>query len=148
MITKTYMDEKNRLFLTPVQHQIKEDMSMFRDKGFQKRAPLEEGQELDVTIEAVGEKGDGIAKSKGFVIFVPGVRQGDQVRVRITKVLRNFSFGEVVGNAADSKPSKKQKAGKSSDEEPKEEFSENEKDEDFGDDQNKDEENFDDEERE
>lgn len=73
---------------------------MFRDKGFRKSAPLEEGQELDVTIEAVGEKGDGIAKSKGFVIFVPGVKQGDQVRVRVTKVLRNFSFGEVVGAAS------------------------------------------------
>ena len=75
---------------------------MFRDQGFRKSSPLEEGQEIDVTIEAVGEKGDGIAKSKGFVIFIPGVKQGDHVRVRITKVLRNFSFGEVVGKATGS----------------------------------------------
>jgi len=73
---------------------------MFRDKGFRKVAPIEEGEELDVTIEAVGEKGDGIAKAKGFVIFVPGAKEGEHVRVRVTKVLRNFSFGEIVGAAS------------------------------------------------
>ncbi|MBI2129647.1 TRAM domain-containing protein, partial [Candidatus Woesearchaeota archaeon] len=36
-------------------------------------APVKVGDELDVKIEAVGEKGDGIAKKNGFVLFVPGV---------------------------------------------------------------------------
>jgi predicted RNA-binding protein with TRAM domain len=54
---------------------------------------------LDVKIEAVGQKGDGIAKEKGFVLFIPGVKQGDEVRVRVTKVLRNVGFAEVVGKA-------------------------------------------------
>ncbi|PIN78502.1 deoxyribonuclease, partial [Candidatus Woesearchaeota archaeon CG10_big_fil_rev_8_21_14_0_10_34_8] len=35
-------------------------------------APVQVGEELDVTIEAVGEKGDGVAKKNGFVLFVPG----------------------------------------------------------------------------
>ena len=39
--------------------------------GRQSFAPVREGEELDVKIEAVGEKGDGIAKVKGFVLFVP-----------------------------------------------------------------------------
>ena len=126
---------------------------MFRDKGFRKSAPLEEGQELDVTIEAVGEKGDGIAKSKGFVIFVPGVKQGDQVKVRITKVLRNFSFGEVVGSAAatpSGKASKKKKGEEPADEdEPREEFSEENKNgDDFGDEDENSEEDVSSEERE
>lgn len=111
---------------------------MFRDKGFRKSAPLEEGQELDVTIEAVGEKGDGIAKSKGFVIFVPGVKQGDNVKVRVTKVLRNFSFGEVVG-AATAAPEGKApaKKRKSSDEESSEGSGEESGDKDeFGGDDN------------
>lgn len=48
-------------------------------------------------IEAVGEKGDGIAKKNGFVLFVPGVKEGDEVKIRITKVLRKVGFAEVVG---------------------------------------------------
>ncbi|HLC56532.1 MAG TPA: TRAM domain-containing protein [Candidatus Nanoarchaeia archaeon] len=60
-------------------------------------APVNVGQEIDVKIEAVGEKGDGIAKIKGFVIFVPNVKAGDEVKIKITKVLRKVGFGEVVG---------------------------------------------------
>ena len=67
-----------------------------RGGGF---APVRVGEEIDVNIEAVGEKGDGVAKKKGFVIFVPGVQQGDNVRIRITKVFRKMAFGEVVGEA-------------------------------------------------
>ena len=37
-------------------------------------APVRVGEEVDVKIEAVGEKGDGIARVKGFVLFVPGVK--------------------------------------------------------------------------
>ena len=64
------------------------------DGGF---APVKVGEELEVSIEAVGEKGDGIAKKNGFVIFVPGVKAGDKVRIRITKVLRKVGFAEVAG---------------------------------------------------
>jgi len=56
--------------------------------------PVREGDELDVEIEAIGTKGDGIAKQDGFVIFVPNTDKGDKVRVKITKVLRNVSFAE------------------------------------------------------
>ncbi len=64
--------------------------------GEQRFAPVKEGEVYDVTIEAVGEKGDGIAKIKGFVIFVPNVKQGDQVKIKIGRVLRKVAFGEVV----------------------------------------------------
>jgi predicted RNA-binding protein with TRAM domain len=37
--------------------------------------PVQEGEEYDVVIEAVGEKGDGIAKVKNFVLFVPGTKK-------------------------------------------------------------------------
>lgn len=59
-------------------------------------APVEEGDELEVTIEGIGDKGDGIAKVDGFVLFVPGTRQGDKVKVKVTKVLKNMGFAEVV----------------------------------------------------
>jgi len=60
-------------------------------------APVREGEELDVKIEAVGEKGDGIAKKDGFVLFVPNVKEGDEVRIRVNKVLRKVGFAEVIG---------------------------------------------------
>jgi predicted RNA-binding protein with TRAM domain len=69
--------------------------------GFNKQnfAPVREGEEHDVTVEAVGEKGDGICRVKGFVLFVPGVKEGETFRVRITKVLRKVGFGEKIGEA-------------------------------------------------
>ena len=71
------------------------------ERRFERRsfAPIRVGEELDVKIEAVGAKGDGIAKVKGFVIFVASTKQGDTVRVKITKVFRKVGFGEVIGEA-------------------------------------------------
>lgn len=69
-----------------------------RYEGF-RNPPVQVGEEIDVKIEAVGEKGDGIAKRNGFVLFVPGVKEGDEVRIKITKVLRKVGFAEVIGSA-------------------------------------------------
>ena len=60
-------------------------------------APVKVGDELTVKIEAVGEKGDGIAKKDGFVLFVPGTKQGDEVKIRVTRVLQKVGFAEVAG---------------------------------------------------
>ncbi len=62
--------------------------------------PVRVGDELEVTIEAVGEKGDGLAKKNGFVLFVPGVKEGQLVKIRVTKVLRKVGFAEVIGQGA------------------------------------------------
>jgi predicted RNA-binding protein with TRAM domain len=62
-------------------------------------APVKVGEELDVRIEAVGEKGDGMCRKKGFVIFVPDTKEGDEVRIKVTRVLRKVGFGEVLGPA-------------------------------------------------
>lgn len=59
--------------------------------------PVSEGDQLDVTIEAVGEKGDGIARKDGFVIFVPDTRAGDEVHIKITRVLPKVGFAEKLG---------------------------------------------------
>jgi 23S rRNA (uridine2552-2'-O)-methyltransferase len=58
--------------------------------------PVKPGDEIEVTIDAVASKGDGIAKKDGFVIFVKGTKQGDKVKVRITDVKARFAIGEVV----------------------------------------------------
>jgi len=84
---------------------------MDRDRGFrQKFAPVKVGDELDVKIEAVGEKGDGIAKKEGFVLFVPNTKEGQEVRIRVTRVLRNVGFAEVAGEAG-SAPEQSEEAG-------------------------------------
>ena len=72
---------------------------MYGEGGFEPRsyAPVKVGDELEVTVEAVGAKGDGIAKKEGFVLFIPGVQKGDNVRIKITRVLRKVGFAEVVG---------------------------------------------------
>lgn len=72
---------------------------MQQDRGF-REAPVNVGDELDVKIEAVGEKGDGIAKKEGFVLFVPNTKEGQEVRIKVTKVLRKVGFAEVVGESA------------------------------------------------
>lgn len=91
---------------------------MERSGGFQPRstAPVNVGDELEVTIESVGAKGDGVAKKDGFVLFVPGVQKGDNVRIRVTRVLRKVGFAEVVG----------QSDGSSDDAQPEEQESEEE----------------------
>ncbi len=66
--------------------------------------PVKEGDEIDVTIEAVGGKGDGIAKVDGFIIFVPNTKKDDIVRIKITKVLKNVGFGEVIGSIKQDEP--------------------------------------------
>ncbi|MBW2988508.1 TRAM domain-containing protein [Candidatus Woesearchaeota archaeon] len=68
----------------------------------EKVAPVREGDTLEVTVEGVGGRGDGIAKVNGFVVFVPNTRKGDKVRIKLTKVLDNFGFGEVVGQIKES----------------------------------------------
>ena len=74
-----------------------------RQSGFRPRnfAPVKVGDELDVKIEAVGEKGDGIAKKDGFVLFVPSTKQGDEVKIRVTRVLQKVGFAEVVGEKSE-----------------------------------------------
>jgi len=108
-------------------------------------SPVKEGEELDVKIEAVGEKGDGIAKKQGFVLFIPGAKVGEEVKIRVTKVLRKVGFAEVIGKAtgpvaADEKPAKSSEGEESGEE--KTESSEEEKEEEYSDDGQEDSEEF------
>ncbi len=62
----------------------------------QPSCPVEEGKVYDAKIEDIGREGDGLARIQNFVVFIPGTKVGDQVKVRITRVLRRMAFGEVV----------------------------------------------------
>lgn len=59
--------------------------------------PVSEGETLEVTIESVGEQGDGVAKvDRGYVLIVPGTTPGEQPIVRVETVKENVGFAEVV----------------------------------------------------
>ena len=63
---------------------------------FQAKTPVEFNEEYEAKIENMSERGDGIAKIEGFVIFVPNTKLGEQVKFRITRVANRFAIGELV----------------------------------------------------
>ena len=73
---------------------------MYHREERRSTAPVKAGEEITVKIEHVGEKGDGIARVKGFVIFVPNTKPGDEVKVKVTKVLKKVAFAEVAGEGS------------------------------------------------
>ena len=59
--------------------------------------PVDEGEVREVTIETVGDQGDGIAKvERGYVVVVPGAQPGQQPTVEIEQVQENVAFASVV----------------------------------------------------
>ena len=46
---------------------------------------MEVGSEYDVEISEISPNGEGLATVKGFWIFVPNVKVGDKVRVKVNR---------------------------------------------------------------
>ncbi|AKB76387.1 translation initiation factor IF-2 subunit beta [Methanosarcina lacustris Z-7289] len=67
---------------------------MFREES--RSVPVEEGEVYDVTIQDLARQGDGIARIEGFVIFVPNTSVGDEVQIKVERVLPKFAFASVV----------------------------------------------------
>ena len=57
--------------------------------------PVKVGEEYDVEITEIGSKGDGIARIKNFVVFIPGSKKGDKKHIRIKEVRNKFAIGEI-----------------------------------------------------
>jgi predicted RNA-binding protein with TRAM domain len=75
-----------------------------RDRGFNRfpPKPVKVGEEYDVEIESVAEKGDGIAKVKGLIVFVPGTQKGDKVKIKITDVRARCAIAQKVGEGSEA----------------------------------------------
>jgi predicted RNA-binding protein with TRAM domain len=59
--------------------------------------PVQEGDVRQVTIEDIGDQGDGIARvERGFVIIVPEAEEGEDVIIEITNVAENYAIGSIV----------------------------------------------------
>ena len=54
-------------------------------------APVQKGQELELTVDSLAYGGNGVARLDGFVVFVRRGLPGDTVRARVTKVKRNHA---------------------------------------------------------
>lgn len=57
--------------------------------------PVSEGDIVEVEIDDLGSKGDGIARVEGFVVFVPGGEVGETYDVEVTSVGNKFAFAEI-----------------------------------------------------
>ena len=58
--------------------------------------PVRKGQEIDVVINDIGTRGDGIARIQNFLIFVPKAKVGENLRVKILNVGRKFAIAEKI----------------------------------------------------
>ena len=64
-------------------------------------APVAEGETYDVKIEDIAREGDGIARIEGFVVFVPDTKLGDEVKIKINKVMHRFAIAELVSEKSE-----------------------------------------------
>ncbi len=62
----------------------------------ERNAPVTVGETYDVSISDIAKEGDGIARIQGFVIFVPQTKVGDNVKIKVNKVMRKFAIAEKV----------------------------------------------------
>ena len=64
-------------------------------KGF-KRCPVGLGEELEVEITELSPKGEGIAKSQGYVIYVADTKPGDRVKIRVIRITEKAAIAQVI----------------------------------------------------
>jgi len=60
------------------------------------KKPVEVGKEYNVSITEVSRRGDGVARVKGFVIFVPRAKKGESHKIKITRVFERYATAEIV----------------------------------------------------
>jgi predicted RNA-binding protein with TRAM domain len=71
--------------------------SRFRpSRPFFPTAPVKVNQEVEVVVDDIGSRGDGIARIQGFLIFVPHSKIGERVKVRVLSVGEKFAIAEKV----------------------------------------------------
>lgn len=72
-----------------------EERRRFSRRSFPPK-PVEIGKEYEVDVQETSRRGEGIARIKGLVTFIPNAKPGDHVKIRITRISRRFAEAEVV----------------------------------------------------
>jgi predicted RNA-binding protein with TRAM domain len=62
------------------------------------KPPVEVDKEYEAEIEEMSRRGGGIARIKGFIIFVKNSELGEQVKFKITRVENRFAIGKSVSD--------------------------------------------------
>ena len=65
--------------------------------------PVSAGERRTVTIEGIGDKGDGIARiDRGYVLIVPETDVGERVTVEVDQARDNVGFASVISHHTES----------------------------------------------
>jgi predicted RNA-binding protein with TRAM domain len=67
-----------------------------RQSNFGGPKPVEVGKEYDVQITETSQRGDGVARIEGFVIFVRNGKAGENVKVKVNSVGNRFAIADIV----------------------------------------------------
>lgn len=67
------------------------DASKSFNRGSPTTKPIEVGKEYEVDITEISRKGDGIARVKGFIVFVQNGKPGKKTRIKVTEVADRFA---------------------------------------------------------
>jgi predicted RNA-binding protein with TRAM domain len=64
--------------------------------------PVEVGKEYKVRIIDRSERGEGVARVEGFIVFVRGAKPGEELTIKITNVGARAATGEVIQTPGES----------------------------------------------
>ncbi|MGI0090370.1 MAG: TRAM domain-containing protein [Nitrososphaerales archaeon] len=76
-----------------------------RDEESQRRVesggkPVEAGKEYKVRVIDRSERGEGVARIEGFIVFIRGAKPGEEVKIRVTNVGARAATGEIIPETA------------------------------------------------
>lgn len=57
--------------------------------------PVQKNQEYEITIEDLGNNGEGIGRIEGYTVFVEGALPGERVRVLMVKTKKHYGYGKL-----------------------------------------------------
>lgn len=69
------------------------------ERGGSVPKPVEIGKEYEVDIQEISRRGEGVGRIEGLVIFVPNAKQGEHVKIRVTRISSRFAEAEIIGEA-------------------------------------------------
>lgn len=62
----------------------------------EKKLPVEKNRDYIIDIAGQTHEGMGVGKIEGYTVFVEGAVSGEKVRIKIVKVLKNYSYGKLL----------------------------------------------------
>lgn len=61
----------------------------------QKKLPVKNGEQYEITITGLGQSGEGVGRKDGFTVFIPGALPKEKVIASIKAVKKNYALGRL-----------------------------------------------------